>query len=205
MDKSPPVTLIVTLLLLLTCQHTSGLAQRKFYKYYHIPIVHKELPPTTKVVDFIMSENPDVPATKAKKIVKAVKKASRKYNIKSEVLVGLMHVESTFSSKSVSKKGSVGVMQIHAPTWMKRSDDGTDLRTAGICDTTSDLFNEDTNILAGAYILRHYLDRAEKLKVKNPYKYALTKYYGGNINTHYKKTMNSVNKLLKFTKGGKNA
>lgn len=147
---------------------------------------------------FIVAENKDVPINKAVVIATAAKKSSKKYKIPKEVLMGLMHVESTFKDTSVSSKGAVGLMQVHPKTWLKQSEDGVDLISAGIVKKRSDLLDPEINIEAGTYILNHYYSEGVRLKHRNPMKYAITRYRGGKVNDHYKRTMKSVKKYKTF-------
>lgn len=152
-----------------------------------------------KQVNFIITENPDVPYEHAVEIVEAVHEASEKYDVKKQVILGLMRVESTYKHDSVSPKvGALGLMQVYPKLWLVKQDNQRDLISVGIAETKEDLLDIRTNILAGTYILRVYLDEAKKKGVTNKYRYALTRYYGGFKNANYDKTMAVVARLKNF-------
>ena len=162
-----------------------------------VEVVEEKLPaPTQKIVAYIQDTNPKVPPKKATKIAKVVKKVAAKYKMKPEILVGLMHVESTFDPKAVSEKGAIGLMQINPRVWLKPHDDGNDLITAGIVNSRDQLFDMEKNIEAGAHILNVYYEQGKAKKVANPMRYAVNK-YNGQVG-HYKKTMTSVKQFKDY-------
>jgi soluble lytic murein transglycosylase-like protein len=71
--------------------------------------------------------------------------------LKPSLVAAIISVESSGNPKAISKKGAYGLMQIRHKVWAK------DLKAAGIIKTKSDLFDPDTNIKAGSFILVHYL------------------------------------------------
>ena len=160
--------------------------------------VVKRLDVKLKHASFILNENPSVPYAHAVQIVDAIHEAAEKYGVKHQVVLCLMQVESTYDQTSKSHKGALGLMQVRPKVWLVKQDNSKDLVSVGIAKTKKDLLDVRTNIMAGTYILRVYLDEAEKKGVANPYKYALTRYYGGYKNEHYKKTMTVMARLKNF-------
>lgn len=147
---------------------------------------------------FIVSENSRVPMETAIQIVRKTNKAAKKYGVPKDVVLGLMHTESTFRVKAKSDKTALGLLQVHAATWLKPHWNKADLPAQGIAYTKEDLYDIDTNIEAGVYILSHYYSEAKRRNERNPMKYALTRYYGGKVNGHYERTMRSLSKYNKF-------
>ena len=133
--------------------------------------------PSKKLAAYIQSVNPKVSNAMAATFAKSIIGASKKYNVKPEHLVAMMRVESTYKKGASSKCGAMGLMQINPRVWcsIKNPDN---LMAAGIIKHASDLWNPAKNIVAGAYILRYYLNAAEKKKAQHPLKMALRKYSG---------------------------
>lgn len=87
----------------------------------------------------------------------------KEYSIDPFLLAALGHHESSFDRKAVSDKGAVGIMQV-MPFWVD---------SISFLDKVDDLLDPLTNIRAGAYILRHYMDRCGGIEP------GLMCYYGG--------------------------
>lgn len=151
-----------------------------------------------KHANFIITENPEISYTHALQIVDAVHEASEKYGVTQQIILCLMSVESAYIKNSKSSKGALGLMQVYPKVWLTKQENSKDLVSAGIAETKKDLLDVETNIMAGAYILRVYLDEAAKKNIRNPYKYAITRYYGGYKNSHYTKTMAVMARLKNF-------
>lgn len=72
---------------------------------------------------------------------------SRRAGLQTELVLGLIQVESAFRKYAISKVGARGYMQV-MPFWMRLIGDGEPSR----------LFHMQTNLRFGCVILRHYLD-----------------------------------------------
>ena len=80
-----------------------------------------------------------------------VSEYSRKYDVSTELVYGVIRAESKFDAHAVSDKGAKGLMQIMEPTgnWAAES--------IGLTDV--DLFDVDTNIEIGCFYLSYLLDK----------------------------------------------
>lgn len=156
----------------------------------------------TKVdAKFLLKENRHLSWEEAVNIVRTSKQVANKYdNLTKDVLLGLMYVESSYRPSVVSGKGAIGLMQVHAKTWLKKHDNAKDLVSLGIAKTVNDLYSPAKNIAAGAHILNLYILEGISRDYDNPLKYGLTRYFGGSNNNHYEKTMAAINKLKDFRK-----
>ena len=77
-----------------------------------------------------------------------VEKYSRIRNVDPDLVVAIIIIESHVNSKAVSCVQAVGLMQIHYRVWYSE-----------IKKTKQELFDPETNIEYGTYILRYYLDK----------------------------------------------
>ena len=80
------------------------------------------------------------------RIAKAVVNSSRKYNIDSRLIASIMIVESRANPFAISAADSIGIMQIHLPTWGNTAD------KEGI-----NLFKVEDNVDFGVRILKDYV------------------------------------------------
>lgn len=80
-------------------------------------------------------------------ILSAVHREAHQVDIKPEMILSVMHVESRFQRFAISSAGAQGLMQI-MPFWKDE-----------IGQPSANLFDIDTNIRFGCTILKHYLDR----------------------------------------------
>ena len=130
-------------------------------------------------------------------ILDAVKVASNKYNIAEEVILGLIDIESSFRHMALSHCQAFGLMQINYSVW------ATTLRAEGIANHRIELAVPSINIMAGTYVLAHYVKEAKRrgYKTNNDIlKYAVTRYNGGYTNKHFDRlytTMLLHNKIKK--------
>lgn len=97
----------------------------------------------------------------------AVMEASDRYSIPARVLAGLVYTESR-ANPAATNRGCYGLTQVHWAVWKRLLVE----QHPEIFDR-SDLFEPRRSILAGAWILRHYLDRHGDLRK------ALKAYSGG--------------------------
>jgi soluble lytic murein transglycosylase-like protein len=82
------------------------------------------------------------------RIASAIVKSSRKYDIDPKLVASIMIVESRANPFAISHLDSIGIMQIHLPTW------GTTAEEEGI-----NLFKIEDNVDFGVRILRDYVRR----------------------------------------------
>lgn len=106
-------------------------------------------------------------AVSAQKYADAILFACIKYEIDLDILLSLIKHESGFRASIVqANTGCIGACQINPEVWTE------ELIEQGILETEEDLFNIFNNVLAGAYVLRHYLDATGDMES------ALQRYYG---------------------------
>jgi len=94
---------------------------------------------------------------------------SRRAGLDTNLVMGLINVESGFRKYAISPVGARGYMQV-MPFWVRLIGDGD----------TSHLFHMQTNIRFGCVILRHYLERE-----KGDTFYALGRYNGSRGKPQY--------------------
>ena len=144
-----------------------------------------------EIQKYIMTVNKDVPEKDAKVYARSIVNAAKEFDVPAKHLVAMMKVESTYKHTAKSEKGAVGLMQVNTTVWLSPQNEYSLLK-AGVIHKAADLRKPSQNIRAGAYILRHYLDKAERKKVKHPLRFAVAK-YSGNGGTSY---LRRVNKAL---------
>ena len=97
----------------------------------------------------------------------AILYACIKYDIDIDIMLSLIKYESSFNSLIVHKRtGCIGATQINPTIWTKQ------LIEEGIIKEKKDLFSIRNNILSGAYVLNHYMQKTDSMDR------ALQKYYG---------------------------
>jgi hypothetical protein len=142
-------------------------------------------------------------------IILSVFEASKKYNVPAIILLSLMAVESNFDYSCVSKVGAIGLLQI-SKVWLDPKWDKS-LISVGLIKNKKDLYNPKLNIMCGAYILNYYITMGNNKHIENPIQFSLTKYLGGDSNSHYVNVLKILGEYHVFTmlktmkKGGKNA
>jgi soluble lytic murein transglycosylase-like protein len=102
------------------------------------------------------------------KLLKAVHREATRANLKPELVLSVIQIESHFRQYALSYVGAQGLMQV-MPFWKNeigRPDDN--------------LMNLDTNLLYGCTILRHYLDKENEDFIR-----ALARYNGSLGKTKY--------------------
>jgi Transglycosylase SLT domain len=82
------------------------------------------------------------------RVATAIVNSSRKYNVDSRLVAAIMIVESRANPFAISKLDSIGIMQIHLPTWGATADE------EGI-----NLFKIEDNVDFGVRILKDYVRR----------------------------------------------
>lgn len=120
-----------------------------------------------KIAALFRLANPKLDPESALYYAYAVLEASDRYGLPENVLAGLVYTESRANPKATNH-GCYGLTQIHWAVWAKTL-------TAEHPEIygKADLFEPRKSILAGAWILRHYLDRHGDLRK------ALKAYSGG--------------------------
>jgi soluble lytic murein transglycosylase-like protein len=118
------------------------------------------------------------------KIDKAVKNASKKYNIDENLIKAIIKKESSFNPNAVSSAGAKGLMQIMP----------FNFKSLGITDP----FNIEQNIEAGTKLLKQYID-----KFDGNLEMGLMAYNAG-PGTMKKRGVNSPNELYKMPKETQN-
>jgi soluble lytic murein transglycosylase-like protein len=146
---------------------------------------------------FVQDQNYKVFPALADIIIDAVFVASGKYDIPPVVLFALVKVESDFDYTSVSKTGAIGLTQISA-VWLDPQNEKS-LIKHGVIKTKRDLYNPLSSIMAGGYILRHYVDEGIRKKESNPIRYGVTRYLGGYKNDHYNNLITSIGEYYVHT------
>jgi len=155
--------------------------------------------PREVLVNYILEKNRKVFPALAEMIVDSTLVASKKYGIPAGVLIALMDVESDYNYQVVSEADAVGLTQVHIDTWVNTDNDKENLIKLGVLDSKDDLYDPHKNIMAGGYILSKYLNHAKDKQFENPVKYALTRYYGGNENSHYLKTCKALGEIYIYS------
>jgi hypothetical protein len=93
----------------------------------------------------------------------AILYACIKYDIDIDIMLSLIKFESSFNSLTVNKNsGCIGATQINPAVWTSKR----------IIDKKEDLFSLWNNIVSGAYVLNHYMQKTDSMDR------ALQKYYG---------------------------
>src|SRR5207249_9820862 len=82
------------------------------------------------------------------RIASAVVRSGRKYDVDPFLIASIMIVESRANPFAISGSDSIGIMQIHVPTWGKTADQ------EGI-----NLLKVEDNVDFGVRILKQYVDR----------------------------------------------
>lgn len=155
-----------------------------------------------QILSFIKYENYKITDEQANEIFDGILEASRVFDINPILILGLIHTESDFDPNAKSKSGAIGLMQINPKVWVWSNIEFPNLREKGYVEASADLYDIKTNIKCGTYILYNYINVGKRLKKKNPFEYALTRYFGGKRNRHYSRVMNSYYKFIKFSMRG---
>ena len=90
----------------------------------------------------------EVNAANRSRLAESIVASARKYNLNPKLIASIMIVESGGNPFAISGKNSIGVMQIHLPTWGQIAD------REGL-----NLLNIEDNIELGSRILKNYIRR----------------------------------------------
>ena len=88
----------------------------------------------------------DVDETHRHRVSEAIVASAKKHNLEPRLIASIMIVESRANPFAISHKDSIGIMQVHVPTW------GQTAEREGI-----NLFNIEDNVDFGARILKNYV------------------------------------------------
>lgn len=130
---------------------------------------------------YVKSTNPN--AEFPDQIAASTVAVSHRTGLPVPLLLAIQKTESYFDPFAVSNKKAFGLMQIHYPTWQ------------GLYPQKVYYFAPVTNILAGAVILRHYIEM-ENGNLEG----ALYRYYGARDTSYIRKVLKAYMDYLKFKK-----
>jgi len=85
-------------------------------------------------------------------ILKSVHRHATRVGLEPELLLAVIDVESNFDRFAISSAGALGLMQV-MPFWVKELEEELGYRDKNV------LFEIDTNVLMGSWILKYYLER----------------------------------------------
>jgi hypothetical protein len=117
-------------------------------------------PPIVTEAPFIPTKDPAVPsiehflsaygvdARQLDRVSAAIVQSSRKYNLDPKLVASIVVVESRANPFAISDSSSVGIMQIHLPTWGPIAD-----------EENINLFKVEDNVAFGVRILKGYVTR----------------------------------------------
>lgn len=110
-----------------------------------------------RLESFFRTTNPTLDRETALYMAYAVQEAADRYDLPEAILAGLIHTESRADPRAINK-GCLGLTQVNWPVWKKE----LTLKHPEIF-SPEDLFEPRRSILAGAWILRHYLNRYQSM------------------------------------------
>jgi len=113
----------------------------------------RETDTAERLARFFLKTNPRLDRETALYLAYGVQEAAERYDLPEAILAGLIHTESRANPKATNK-GCLGLTQVNWAVWRKEL-----VTKHPEIFTREDLFEARKSILAGAWILRHYLDR----------------------------------------------
>lgn len=84
-----------------------------------------------------------------------VEKAAKRFDLPAELVAAVILVESSGDPAAKSRCGARGLMQVRWSVW------GRVLNGWGFATTEADLHDPHRGVVAGAFVLRHYLNRTD--------------------------------------------
>ena len=129
---------------------------------------------------FAKAINPKLPKVVTKAIAENVVSMSNQYEIPAELVIGIIHVESTFNPLAVSNKNARGLMQV-MPEWAKKFDINID-----------DLHDIDIGIESGIKVFLIHLDENKGKISKALY------YYVGKDQSYVDRVYASIGRFVSF-------
>lgn len=132
-----------------------------------------------KVAQTITHVNRKVSLEEAQKLVDIVEKAvsywegrcGLKGKIPIEIYFGIIHVESRWNAKAVSKAPAYGLMQV-TPIWKGK---------LAMYQKDEDMFNPEKNIQSGVRIFCHYIEVAYHIQKLEDYIRSALAYYNAGV------------------------
>ena len=134
------------------------------------------------ISDYIQTYYKTVAPVIARSAAMNILLASETHDVPFVAIVAVMEVESQFNPAALSSKGARGLMQVMPKYWLKE---------LGL-KSKYDLHNIETNINAGAYIMRKLLDATN-----NNMKQTLYKYVGGDT-SYVHRVYENMGKFVMF-------
>ena len=141
---------------------------------------------------------PHLSAKHRDRILSAITTASSRYNINPLILYSIIYTESTFRwwlihdiPKTKDKDQAIGLGGIRHSIW------GDQLKSAGIIDVKSDLFDIEPNILAIAFIYDHYRSQPLLSGTTSADMSAMLRYFGGNHKEYFTRIDDKISSMLK--------
>lgn len=132
------------------------------------------------------------------RILSAITTASSRYNINPLILYSIIYTESTFRwwlihdiPKTKDKDQAIGLGGIRHSIW------GDQLKSAGIIDVKSDLFDIEPNILAIAFIYDHYRSQPLLSGTTSADMSAMLRYFGGNHKEYFTRIDDKISSMIK--------
>ena len=141
---------------------------------------------------------PHLSAKHRDRILSTIVKASTQYDINPLILYSIIYTESSFRwwlihdiPKTKDKDQAIGLGGIRYSIW------GDQLKSAGILDVKSDLFDIEPNILSIAFIYDHYRKQPLLSGATSADMSAMLRYFGGNHKEYFTRIDDKVSALVK--------
>ena len=132
------------------------------------------------------------------RILSTIVKASTQYNINPLILYSIIYTESSFRwwlihdiPKTKDKDQAIGLGGIRYSIW------GDQLKSAGILDVKSDLFDIEPNILSIGFIYDYYRKQPLLPGATSADMSAMLRYFGGNHKEYFTRIDDKVSALVK--------
>ncbi len=139
------------------------------------------------IATFIRSINKKIVPMIAWREASALVHYSAKYNVPTDLSVGIAKTESLFNPSAVSNRGAMGVMQV-----MWKVHHGM-LSARGIATTRDHMFDPERGVEAGVLLLSRYINAYGTVQK------ALNRYYGGISVSYLKKVNNNMAMLQRHS------
>ncbi len=139
------------------------------------------------IATFIRSINRKISPMIAWREASALVFYSAKYNVPTDLSVGIAKTESLFNPSAMSSKGAMGVMQV-----MWKVHHGM-LSAKGIATTKDHMFDPERGVEAGVLLLSRYINAYGTVQK------ALNRYYGGISVSYLKKVNNNMAMLQRHS------
>ena len=171
-----------------------------------VPVVKtiEQLPSNTVVhldtndIMFDLETYPHLSAKHRDRILSTIISTSKQYSINPLILYSIIYTESSFRwwlihdiPKTKDKDPAIGLGGIRYSIW------GDQLKSAGILDVKSDLFEIEPNILSIAYIYDHYRKQPLLSGTTSSDMSAMLRYFGGNHKEYFTRIDDKVSALIK--------